>query len=315
MDYFFEKGKFTEDQLEQAIIELFQLQGYTYVHGENIHRQYEDILLEDDLRTYLLGRYKDLSDVELQKIINKIALIQASPLYLGNRETFWLVNEGFDLQRDDISKVALHIDYIDYDHPENNIFKVVNQYSVQGERLRRPDLLIFVNGIPVTICEFKSAINEDTTVHDAWEQITKRYTRDIPKLMKYCFLSVISDGANTKLGSIFTPYEYYYSWNKANDTDTVANGISLLKTMIAGAFASERLLRVIRDFVFYPDDSKKSEAIVCRYPQFFAANKMLNNIKAHMRPAGDGKGGTYFGHWMWKNIYDVILISLNCSKR
>ena len=315
MDYFFEKGKFTEDQLEQAIIELFQLQGYTYVHGENVHRQYEDILLEDDLRTYLLGRYKDISDVEVQKIINKIALIQASPLYLGNRETFWLVNEGFNLQRDDISKVALHVDYIDYDHPENNIFKVINQYSVQGERLRRPDLLVFINGIPVTICEFKSAINEDTTVHDAWEQITKRYTRDIPKLMKYCFLSVISDGANTKLGSIFTPYEYYYSWNKANDTDTVANGISSLMTMIAGAFAPERLLRVIRDFVFYPDDSKKSEAIVCRYPQFFAANKMLNNIKDHMRPAGDGKGGTYFGATGCGKTYTMLFLSRLIAQR
>lgn len=315
MDYFFEKGKFTEDQLEQAIIELFQLQGYTYVHGENIHRQYEDVLLEDDLRTYLFGRYTDLSEVEVQKIINKIALIQASPLYLGNKEAFWLVNEGFDLQRDDISKVALHVDYIDYDHPDKNIFKVVNQYSVQGERLRRPDLLVFVNGIPVTICEFKSAINEDTTVHDAWEQVTIRYTRDIPKLMKYCFLSVISDGANTKLGSIFTPYEYYYSWNKANDTDTVANGISSLKTMIAGAFAPERLLRVIRDFVFYPDDSKKSEAIVCRYPQFFAANKMLANIKAHMRPDGDGKGGTYFGATGCGKTYTMLFLSRLIAQR
>ena len=315
MDYFFEKGKFTEDQLEQAIIELFQLQGYTYVHGENIHRQYEDILLEDDLRSYLLSQYKDLSDVELKKIIQKIALIQSSPLYAGNRETFWLVNEGFDLQRDDISKVALHIDYIDYEHPQNNIFKVVNQYSVQGSRLRRPDLLIFINGIPVTICEFKSAINEDTTIHDAWEQITKRYTRDIPKLMKYCFLSVISDGANTRLGSIFTPYEYYYSWNKANDTDTVANGISSLKTMIEGAFAPERILRVLRDFIFYPDDSKKSEAIVCRYPQFFAANKMLANIKEHMRPAGDGKGGTYFGATGCGKTYTMLFLSRLIAQR
>ncbi|WP_138337691.1 MULTISPECIES: HsdR family type I site-specific deoxyribonuclease [Streptococcus] len=315
MNYFFEKGKFTEDQLEQAIIELFQLQGYTYVQGENIHRQYEDILLEDDLHSYLLSQYSDLSDVELKKIIQKIALIQSSPLYVGNRETFWLVNEGFDLQRDDISKVALHVDYIDYEHPENNIFKVVNQYSVQGTRLRRPDLLIFINGIPVTICEFKSAINEDTTIHDAWEQITKRYTRDIPKLMKYCFLSVISDGANTRLGSIFTPYEYYYSWNKANDTDTVANGISSLKTMIEGAFAPERILRVLRDFIFYPDDSKKSEAIVCRYPQFFAANRMLANIKEHMRPAGDGKGGTYFGATGCGKTYTMLFLSRLIAQR
>lgn len=309
MDYFFEKGKFTEDQLEQAIIELFQLQGYTHVHGENIHRQYEDILLEDDLRSFLLDRYPDLSTGELQKIINKIALIQSTPLYTGNKETFWLVNEGFDLQRDDITKIALHVDYIDYDHPDKNIFKVVNQYSVQGERLRRPDLLIFINGIPITICEFKSAINEDTTVFDAWEQITKRYTRDIPKLMKYCFLSVISDGANTKLGSIFTPYEYYYSWNKANETDTVANGISSLKTMIEGAFAPDRILAVLRDFVFYPDDSQKNEAIVCRYPQYFAANKMLTNIKEHMRPVGDGKGGTYFGATGCGKTYTMLFLA------
>ncbi len=117
----------------------------------------------------------------------------------------------------------------------------------------------------------------------------------IPKLMKYCFLSVISDGANTKMGSIFTPYAYYYAWNKANDTDKVSNGISSLFTMIAGAFAKDRVTQLLRDFVFYPDDSKKSEAIVCRYPQFFAAGKMLDNIKRHLRPAGDGKGGTYFG--------------------
>ena len=309
MDCHFTKGKFTEAELEKAIIELFKQQGYVYICGENMHRQYEDILLEDDLCSFLLTRYPDLSEGELQKIINKILLIQSTPLYTGNKETFWLVNEGFDFQRDDITKIALHVDYIDYDHPEKNIFKVVNQYSVQGERLRRPDLLIFINGIPITICEFKSAINEDTTVFDAWEQITKRYTRDIPKLMKYCFLSVISDGANAKLGSIFTPYEYYYSWNKANEIDTVANGISSLKTMIEGAFAPDRILAVLRDFVFYPDDSQKSEAIVCRYPQYFAANKMLANIKKHMRPAGDGKGGTYFGATGCGKTYTMLFLS------
>lgn len=311
MDYEFVRGQFTEAQLEAAIIELFQQQGYIYVHGEKIHRQYEDILLEDDLRLFLQQRYahEGLSETETQKIINQLTLIPASPLYEGNRAAFWLVNEGFDLQRDDLSKVALHIDYIDFDHPENNIFKVVNQYSVQGERLRRPDMLVFINGIPVAIFEFKSAINEDANVHDAWEQITIRYTRDIPKLMKYCFLSVISDGANTKMGSIFTPYPYYYAWNKANDKDKVSNGVSSLFTMIEGAFAKDRVTKLLRDFVFYPDDSKKSEAIVCRYPQFFAANKMLSNIKQHLRPSGDGKGGTYFGATGCGKTYTMLFLS------
>ena len=267
-------------------------------------------LLTDDMRSYLVSRYNnDLSDVEIQKVINKLRLINSTPLYNGNRESFRLVTEGFDLGRDDITQVALHVDYIDFDHPENNIFKVINQYSVQDKRLRRPDLLIFINGIPVTILEFKSAIEEDTTVHDAWEQITIRYCRDIPKLMKYCFLSVISDGANNRMGSIFTPYEYYYAWNKANDQDKVSNGISSLYTMIEGAFAKERVLQILRDFIFYPDDSKKDEAIVCRYPQYFGANKMLANIKEHMRPEGDGKGGTYFGATGCGKTYTMLFLS------
>lgn len=317
MDYHFEKGKFTEAELEQAIIELFTAQGYTYVHGENIHRKYEDILLLDDLRSFLTARYaaESLSDVEIQKIINKLNLINATPLYIGNRDTFWLVNEGFDLIRDDISKVALHVDYIDFDHPENNIFKVVNQYYVQGEHLRRPDLLVFINGIPIAICEFKTAIEEDTTIYDAWEQITIRYCRDIPKLMRYCFLSVISDGANTRMGSIFTPYQYYYSWNKANDTDKVSNGISSLFTMINGAFAKNRVLSLLRDFVFYPDDSAENEAIVCRYPQFFGAQRMLDSIRQHLRPEGDGKGGTYFGATGCGKTYTMLFLSRLITQR
>lgn len=122
-------------------------------------------------------------------------------------------------------------------------------------------------------------------------------------------MSVISDGANNRMGSIFTPYEYYYAWNKANDQDKVSNGISSLYTMIEGAFAKDRGLQILRDFVFYPDDSKKDEAIVCRYPQYFGANKMLANIKEHMRPEGDGKGGTYFGATGCGKTYTMLFLS------
>ena len=127
MDYIFERGNFTEAELENAIIELFTQQGYTYVSGEDIHRTFDTILIEDDLRSYLTLHYKkdNLSETEMQKIINKLSLINSTPLYQGNREAFRLVNEGFDLIRDDISKVALHVDYINYDEPDKNIFKVI----------------------------------------------------------------------------------------------------------------------------------------------------------------------------------------------
>lgn len=287
-------AKFTEAELEKSIIEFFQGNGYEYVDGESIHRKYDDILLEDDLRKYLSRRYQSVSSIEMEEIINKIKFIQNKSLYIGNRKTFLLLNEGFDLVRDN-NKNALHIDYIDFENPENNIFKVVNQYTVQDVRERRPDMLIFLNGIPVAIFEFKSAIRETTTIYDAWKQISIRYNRDIPALMKYAFMSVISDGANTKLGSIFTPYEYYYAWNKVNAEEKVSNGISSLITMIHGAFSKERLIAILRDFIYYPDSSDKELAVITRYPQFFAANKMLENIKNHLKPDGDGKGGTYFG--------------------
>lgn len=287
--------KFTESELEESIIEFFQGNGYEYVDGESIHRKYDEILLEDDLRKYLSRRYQSVSSTEMEKIINKIKYVRNKPLYIGNREAFLLINEGFDLTRDDSNMNSLHIDYIDFENPENNIFKVVNQYTVQDVRERRPDMLIFINGIPVAIFEFKSAIRETTTIYDAWKQINIRYNRDIPALMKYAFMSVISDGANTKLGSIFTPYEYYYAWNKVNEEEKVSNGISSLITMIHGAFSKERLIAILRDFIYYPDSSDKELAVITRYPQFFAANKMLENIKNHLKPDGDGKGGTYFG--------------------
>lgn len=309
MDLNFVRGQFTEAELEKAIISLFEAQDYEHICGESIHRRFESILMEDDLRAYLSKHYPDLTAAETVKIIGRLENIPSAPLYQGNREAFMLVNEGFDLQRDDPEKLALHIDYVNFDEPEKNVFKAVTQYSVQGERLRRPDLILFINGLPMAIFEFKSAIRENTTIHDAWEQITIRYCRDIPKLMKYCFLSVISDGANTRMGSIFTPYEYYYAWNKINDEEKVSNGIAALLTMIKGAFAKDRVVAVLRDFVYYPDDSVKETAIVARYPQFFAARAMFENIRAHMKPEGDGKGGTYFGATGCGKTYTMLFLS------
>lgn len=302
-------SKFDEDQLEQAIVNLFIKNGYKHQLGKNIHRKYDEVILVDDLRSFLIEKYPDLTKNELEIIVSKIKFVPTSPLYTGNRQAFFLINEGFDLVRDDTDKLPLHIDFIDFKDPIKNVFKVVSQFTVTGSRDRRPDMLVFINGIPIAIFEFKTAIKEDTTIYDAWEQIHNRYNRDIPNLTKYCFLSVLSDGANTKLGSIFTPYEYYYSWNKSNDDEKVSNGISALLTMINGAFAKDRIIPILQDFIYYPDNENKEVAIVCRYPQFFAANKMLTNIKDHLKPNGDGKGGTYFGATGCGKTYTMLFLS------
>lgn len=309
MDYFFEKGKFTEAELENAFIELFEKQGYDYLSGEQIHRRLDDILIVEDLAAYLRKKYKDITDTEILRAISLLENISSTPLYEGNKSTYKLLTEGYDLIRDDNSKIALHIDYIDFDEIYNNTYKIVNQFSVEDVKNRRPDLLVFINGIPVTIFEFKTAIEEDKTIYDAWEQIHIRYYRDIPKLLKYCCMSVISDGANTKLGTIFSKYKYFYSWNKANEKDKVSNGISSLFTMIEGVFSKERILQIIRDFIFYPDASEKEEAIICRYPQYFATQKMLESLKVHKKPEGDGKGGIYFGATGCGKTYAMLFLS------
>lgn len=312
MDYIFEKGTFNENDLEHAIIQLFEQEEYIYVHGDDIHRKLEEVVLLDDLRSYICDKYSDadLTTTEIKTIINRVIDVgSGASLYAKNKEAFYLITEGFDLVREDINQDSLHIDFIDFDNPDNNIFKVVNQYSVKGLATRRPDLVVFINGIPVCICEFKSAIKEDTTIYDAWKQVTVRYSRDIENLMKYCFLTVISDGANNRLGSIFTPYEFFYSWNKVNDEEKVSNGISSLLSLIKGAFSRKRLLAILRDFVYYPEIEGKEQEIVCRYPQFFGATNMVENVKKHLKPQGDGKGGTYFGATGCGKTYTMLFLT------
>lgn len=315
-DLKFANGKFTEDELEQAIIELFQQQDangvrWSYANGELLHRRFDEPLMEGRLVESLRKRYSDLSltEGELKAIAGELKYIPSNPLYDGCRRTFWLVNEGYTLVREDPSMPAAHIEYIDFEDPSNNDFLIVNQYTVEDVRTRRPDLLCFVNGIPLAILEFKTAVEEDKTIHDAWEQITIRYARDVPSLLKYCCITAISDGANSRVGTVFTPYSYFYAWNKANDEDRVSNGIGSLYTMIEGAFAPDRFLAIVRDFVFFPDDDKNDTEIVCRYPQYFAATKLLDNICEHLRPSGDGKGGTYFGATGCGKTYTMLFLA------
>ena len=121
-----------------------------------------------------------------------------------------------------------------------------------------PDAVLYVNGLPLVVFEFKSAIRLEATLHEAYVQLTVRYRRDIPELLKYNALCVISDGVNTKMGSLFGAYEFFYAWRKIGGEETVAEeGIGSLHSMIQGLFDPHRLLRVIRDFVFFPDASRR----------------------------------------------------------
>ena len=291
---------FSEAVLEQAIIDKFIVEGYEHVSGDDLHRELTDVLIEEDLSAFLAAKYapQGITGSEISSIIRSLRYASALPVYSANRNMFLRMVEGETFVREDRSAKDFHLRLLDFDTDDNkNIVKIVNQMTVKGPKAtRRPDAIVYINGLPVVVMEFKSAIKEDTTIHDAYVQITTRYMRDIPELFKYNCFAVLSDGVNTKAGSIFSDYEHFFSWRRIEANDRPADGIDALDTMVQGMFRKERLYDIIHNFIYFPDtDNGKNIKVVASYPQYFAARKLLANVLMHQKPLGDGKGGTYFG--------------------
>lgn len=305
-------ANFNEHALELSIIELLQNKGYIHQTGSELLREKSEVLIVDDLKEYLRTQYASaaLTESEIDSIILSLRTVGGT-LYEANKTILSVIIDGFVFNREDREKKDIFIELINYREPKKNIFKIVNQLEIEGYnyQLRIPDGIIYVNGLPLVVLEFKTAIQENTTIMDAYTQLTVRYQRDIPEIFKYNAFVVVSDGANSKYGSLFTPYEFFYAWRKVHDNDKEMDGINSLFTMIDGLFAQDRLLAVVKNFIYFPDFTDSNLKIVCRYPQFFAANNLYENVKAHMKPNGDGKGGTYFGTTGCGKSYTMLFLT------
>lgn len=313
--------KFTEAQLEKAFAELLENENFPHRLGETIYRAVDEVLIQEDLQKFLLKQYeKDgLTETEAKSIILQLKSLPSSDLYESNKTFIKMLSDGFILKRENHSDKDIYIQLIDYkglerqrsphiDHSitiaaedetayrkDNNIYRFVTQLEITGNEKRIPDGIIYINGLPVVVFEFKSAIREEATIYDAWKQLTFRYYRDIPELFKYNAFCVISDGVNNKAGSFFAPYEFFYAWRRVAGLAKDVDGIDSMFTLVQGMFHHNRLRDIIRNFIYIPDSSKKNEKIVCRYPQYYAARVLYESIKKAEKPKGDGKGGTYFG--------------------
>lgn len=311
--------KFTEEKLEQAFIELLGNENFPHHLGNTLSRALDEVLLEDDLRRYLLSKYacKQLTLTEANSILLQLKTLPASDLYESNKTIMRWLSDGFILKREDRNQKDIHIELIDYSGlenqlasdeldtlvsepklnylPDHNIYKFVSQLEIVGAEKRIPDGIIYINGLPLVVFEFKSSIRAEASVFDAFNQLTVRYRRDIPELFKYNAFCVLSDGVNNKAGSFFAPYEFYYAWRRVAGLAKDVEGIDSLFTLVQGMLNQNRLRDIIRNFIYLPDTSKKHEKIVCRYPQYYAAKRLFEHIKLAQKPYGDGKGGTYFG--------------------
>lgn len=314
------RGRLYESEYEEALIDLLQSEGWQYTNGKTIHRPVSEALLVDELTASLLDRYADLTPQDAEEIVTRLRHVPGQTHFERLRNTFVLVRDGFRYTRNS-DDAKFDIKFVDFDNPEKNTFRAVNQLEVGyglKDDVRIPDVLLYVNGIPLCIFELKNPTKEDATIADAYEQIHTRYMRDIPHLLRYCPLSCISDATanNTRLGTTYTPYEHYYAWKKVNNEDPSAQrGIDQVRTIVKGVYEPVRFLEVLRDYVYFPDEGfDGEEEIVCRYPQFFATRMLRESVLDAFRE-GSSKGGTYFGATGCGKTFTMMFLARQLSLR
>lgn len=314
-------GHYCESEYEYAFIQLLEAEDWNYISGKQINRESKrDVLIADDFKKFISASSPELTEDEVVKIFDYIRLVGSESDFATLHKVYgWMVDGiQFTLQ----NGVAKMIPLIDFDNPKNNIFRVVNQLTIEytnnGQKEnRRPDVLLYVNGMPLCVIELKNPADANATVYDAWEQINIRYWRDIPHLLHYCPLACISDGVKTRIATVRTLYEHFYAWRRVNDGDKLSTlPFAETETMIKGVYSPERFLEIFRDYIYFQDSiyDKNEVEIVCRYPQFFAS-KLLKQSIINSVVTKSGKGGTYFGATGCGKTYTMAFLARQLALR
>lgn len=315
------QGRYCESDYENAFLALLEKAGWTYAAGNTISRKSRhDVLIAEDFMEFLRSSSPQLTEEERTRIFDTVRLAGGESDFATLHKVYnWMV---YGIQFVPQSGLPCMVPLINFDDPAKNIFRAVNQFTIEytnnGQKEnRRPDVLLFVNGMPLCVIELKNPADANATIHDAWEQITIRYWRDIPHLLHYCPLACISDGVKTRLGTVRTPYEHFYAWRRVNDSDQISTlPFAETETLINGVYSPARFLEIFRDYIYFQDsiyDSSEVE-IVCRYPQFFAARKLKQSIVQSV-VSGTGKGGTYFGATGCGKTYTMAFLARQLALR
>ncbi len=316
-------GHFVESDFENALISFLESEGWQYLYGDNIPRSNrKEVVYMDDLIEFLEKKNPELGDDEIRQIADNIRLVGSDSDFATLHKVYgWMVDGIQFVSKKGTAKMVPLIEF-DPEHTDDNIFRVVNQFSVEyinnGQtKTRRPDVLLYINGLPVCVIELKNPADANATIHDAWEQINIRYWRDIPHLLHYCPLACISDGVKTRLGTVRTPYEHFYAWRRVEDGDKVSTmPFEELETMVKGVYRPQRFLEIFRDYIYFRDKKYDNEEveIVCRYPQFFAARLLRESVIKSVQTKS-GKGGTYFGATGCGKTYTMAFLARQLAMR
>lgn len=284
--------KFTEDAYEQTLIALFRDElGYAYECGYEVERDYREPFHREDLLASMRRLNPSLPADAMEQGIKQITNISIGTLEQNNEQfTLWMQN-GLEVGylQDGEERTAL-MRLIDYERPERNLFKVVNQWRVEEYKNKRCDMVVMVNGLPLVVVELKSAVSEDATIDDAYKQI-KNYQQSVPSLFSYNAFNVISDMSETRAGTITAKEARYMEW-KTEDGSYESTLIADYRTFFLVMFQQRRLLDILQNYICFDKNQGRYAKILTAYHQYYAVGKALERTKEAVE--GNGKIGVFW---------------------
>lgn len=294
--------KYNEHELEESIIQMFQGKGYERIKSDSkwlIERKLDEYLIEDDIYRALHKINPKINRSLLDEVVKMIKHLHGLKLIERNKLFHKYLIDGIIVQ-DNNSNVNPLVKIIDFENINNNSFKIVSQVKFnEGRATRIPDIIIYINGIPLIIFELKSIENrEDSTIENAYEQLggnseNSGYRYDIPTIFNYNAFCVISDGINNRLGTITSTFERYSEWKSVDGENVYGiHSVNKLDVMIDGVFEKERLLDIIMNSIFYISKDKEHPIkILSQYHQYFGIKKAFKSILKNKKPEGTGRAG------------------------
>lgn len=285
-------GLFTEDTYEQAIIELFENMGYDHIYAPDFDRDYTSPLMDSVLRDSLVRINRGLPVDTIEEAINKLKTFDTGSLLQKNMTFMDYLQNGITVKFFvNGEEQATIVKLVDYEKIDNNTFYVVNQYTfVENGNNRRPDIILFINGMPLVLMELKSPSKDEVGVENAYKQI-RNYIKDIPSLFYYNAICVISDLSSNKAGTITSGLDRFMDW-KCKDGSKEESGFAEFETFYEGMFQKKRLLDILKNFILFSGMGTGRFKVLAGYHQYFAVRKAIERAKIATRT--DGKGGVFW---------------------
>lgn len=261
----------TETDFELTTIERLERLGYSHIHGEEITRPHEEVILKDHLRAHIVKAYPEMPAASIDDAVARFSRPEGVDILRRNMAFHLAVTRGMEIrvERPDGQAEYVQVYPIKWDAPDENGFLVVNQLPIHGQNDRRPDIIIFVNGLPLVVFELKNPYTIKPSVEDALNQIG-HYRHEIPQLFDYNALAVVSDGITSLHGMWSADAEWFAPWKSIDGSSVEKNTSGTMKTLVEGLFPKDRLLAYIRDFVLFENLNDKITKKGAKYHQFFA---------------------------------------------